>query len=175
MFNIVINSDLKASENKPEDHESHTETSSFSNKSFTESSFHTVKYQAPVYYEGQNERNNVEFVQQSYMKLLELMGINGMKQTENPSTNIFDQSTKPKIECANSKRAINEIENSESTMVNELENNDDTKQSYIKMLDSVGVIIKNFTMLQSHIKNTLESHSKVRVVCVEDLSNIDMC
>lgn len=67
-----------------------------------------------------------------------------------------------------------DIENPEQAMVNELGNTEDTKQNYIRMFDSLGVIIKNFTMLQNHIKKVLENHNQVRVVCVEDLSNIDL-
>lgn len=67
-----------------------------------------------------------------------------------------------------------DIENPEQAMVNELGNTEITKQNYIRMFDSLGVIIKNFTMLQNHIKKVLENHNQVRVVCVEDLSNIDL-
>lgn len=169
MFNIVKTPGPMIWNGKSQTTEMPTEASTNSSE---ETSFKAVKYTAPVHYEKQSDNKNVQFVQQSYIKLIDLMGINGMNHGDSlPQANYFNPSTKPKLECET--RAINEIEQHD-TVVNELEKNDEVKQNYVNLLDSVGVIIKNFTMLQSHIKGLLESHSKVRVVCVEDLTNIQL-
>lgn len=171
MFNTIKNSEPNTI-NSRKTELSKTDTESLSCKTAEENAFQAVKYPAPVHYEkAQAKENDLDFVHHSYMKLLDLMGINGIKNQETLPPNNPDKS---KIDSSCSKTNKMDIENPEQAMVNELENTEDTKQNYIRMFDSLGVIIKNFTMLQNHIKKVLEDHNKVRVVCVEDLSNIDL-
>jgi len=94
MFNTIKNSEPNILNSRKAEL-SKTDTESISCKTAEENAFQAVKYPAPVHYEKtQAKENDLDFVHHSYMKLLDLMNVNGIKQSETLAPSNPDKSTK---------------------------------------------------------------------------------